>query len=84
MPDLVTKRQHHSDVTQGYLEAALLELQQKNPTLTFVCDSGAVWLRHNGQDFGVYSAVITDERILYCLGPDGRTPLHRPTPGGAT
>ena len=72
--------QYHSSKTQSYLEAALAQLQRDNPDKRFVLDSGAVWLRENGQDFGIYSAVITDERIVYCVDANGQTVLHRPTP----
>jgi hypothetical protein len=70
----------HSDKTQAYLEAALLKLQTQNPGRVFVLDSGAVWLREGGRDLGIYSAVITDERILCCMDAAGRSPLHRATP----
>ena len=76
--------QYHSAKTQQYLENALAQLRLDNPDKTFVLDSGAVWLRHNGKDYGIYSATILDERVVYCLGKDNTTPLHRDSPTEAT
>lgn len=71
---------YHSAKTQGYLEAAKVALEAQNPGKTFVLDSGAVWLRENGKDWGIYSAALHTEKVIYCVDARGMTPLHRPTP----
>jgi len=75
-----TSRQHHSDIAQQRLEAALVECRRLNPHLTYVLDSGAVWLRVDGHDFGIWSATLVNDRLVYCVDANGLTPLCRPSP----
>jgi hypothetical protein len=75
---------YHSEKTEQHLQAAASQLRLANPALTFVVDSGAVWLRHGGRDWGLYSATIGDDRIVYVYDDATRTTvLHRDSPGGA-
>jgi hypothetical protein len=61
------------------LEAIAATLRAGNPGRTFIVDCGAVWLRENGKDYGLYSTVIFSDDIVNCV-TNGMTVLHRPTP----
>jgi len=61
------------------LDALAHDLRTENPGHTFVVDEGVVWLRHEGQDFGIYAAVIAGQVVR--VWNRGRTPIHRATPG---
>lgn len=59
------------------LEELARTLREDNPTLPVYIDNGAVWISHDGTDFGIYSATI-DGRVV-CTVHQGLTVLHRPS-----
>ena len=65
--------------TTPELEAIAAELRRDNPGRTFVVDSGAVWLRENGKDLGLYSLILSGGPPVCCV-ENGQTVLHRATP----
>jgi hypothetical protein len=70
-------------VSDAKLEALAVELRAENPALVFVVDTGTVWLRHEGTDYGVYSRVVGGAEVVKVM--EGRTSyVTRPTPEGAT
>ena len=66
--------------TEQTLERIRDLLEEQHPGRVFVVDAGAVWLRLNGKDLGIYSKTILGQ-IVECVDwSTGYTMLSRPTP----
>lgn len=63
--------------TRRRLEQIAAEVRAENPSQEIVVADGAVWLRRDGHDYGLYSALIHGPEIVCCVR-EGQTVLHRP------
>ena len=72
----------HGDQAYRNLEGLAEALRAANPEQTYTVDDGAIWLRGEQREWGIYSLYLGSD-IPVCCVVDGQTVLHRPAGGAA-